>query len=481
MSKELNELRSQGLKPGATSTTSTDDSGFSPDVAGSSPSAIPADDFDLVVETVEIGSVVISAEIAIEAFRIEDRSIASAAASTEDPGFVTIMHVANASERAKARSELGILRNCCEFRFIFRPTPAWSATAATLQKRIYGKRPREDHYLAWMFLRERLSMHLGLPALIDSSSELARVTTCLQEYPIPREFASEIKLQAIITDFTNVLSHTANDGAIDSSILHLLDRELDSLRMAYPDQWPRMLEYSTLVAKLQMYVLVISRDRVGSTARDILLKLSFSTSLRIVYLANMRHNENPSANQCLPTLQQERALPKAYFKGLAFTTAFLLRYFGLNSTASAEEQQLAANHVVLSYSIFTACSVSPADELGRVAKAFEELCQQGPITFDPQQPAPGDRVGVYILMQAMRAAARKRRNDTSSNSESPVPPVSQSITPDPSLIPPDVFGVPMNQTLDPWSADMMFPDQYWNDPAWDALNLPFMEAQFPPR
>ncbi|KAI8950110.1 hypothetical protein F4801DRAFT_590596 [Xylaria longipes] len=532
MSKELNELRSQGLKPGATSTTSTDDSGFSPDVAGSSPSAIPADDFDLVVETVEIGSVVISAEIAIEAFRIFASLfhpkipvlvsinintiyhssqflfwtiIIVTASRTVTPSFEQLFNQIARPFQDIVRTEAlqaplplqkirALLLLCmwpmpvnaqvsvssyCPHTCLHRPGPprpprCRSGYTGNALERI-------TTWLGCFYVSGSLSMHLGLPALIDSSSELARVTTCLQEYPIPREFASEIKLQAIITDFTNVLSHTANDGAIDSSILHLLDRELDSLRMAYPDQWPRMLEYSTLVAKLQMYVLVISRDRVGSTARDILLKLSFSTSLRIVYLANMRHNENPSANQCLPTLQQERALPKAYFKGLAFTTAFLLRYFGLNSTASAEEQQLAANHVVLSYSIFTACSVSPADELGRVAKAFEELCQQGPITFDPQQPAPGDRVGVYILMQAMRAAARKRRNDTSSNSESPVPPVSQSITPDPSLIPPDVFGVPMNQTLDPWSADMMFPDQYWNDPAWDALNLPFMEAQFPPR
>lgn len=70
MSKELNELRNQSLKPGAASTTSTDDSGLSADPAGRSPSAIPADEFDLSVKAVEIGSVIISAEVAIEAFRM---------------------------------------------------------------------------------------------------------------------------------------------------------------------------------------------------------------------------------------------------------------------------------------------------------------------------------------------------------------------------------------------------------------------------
>jgi hypothetical protein len=70
MSKELNELRSQGLKPTATSTTSTDDSGVSPDATGNSPSAaIPADGFELSVDAVEIGGTVISAETAIEVFK----------------------------------------------------------------------------------------------------------------------------------------------------------------------------------------------------------------------------------------------------------------------------------------------------------------------------------------------------------------------------------------------------------------------------
>jgi hypothetical protein len=70
MSKELNQLRSQGLKAKATSTTSTDDSRLSPEMAGNSSSVIPADDFDLSVETVGIGCVIISAVTAVEAFKM---------------------------------------------------------------------------------------------------------------------------------------------------------------------------------------------------------------------------------------------------------------------------------------------------------------------------------------------------------------------------------------------------------------------------
>jgi hypothetical protein len=323
-------------------------------------------------------------------------------------------------------------------------------------------------------------MHLGVPVIIDSSSELARVTTCLNEYPISREFAAEIKLQAIITDFTNVLSHTANDGAIDSSILHLLDRELEGLKSSYPDQWTRMLEYNTLIAKLHMYALVISRDRAGNTARDILLKLAFSTSLRVIYLASMRHNEDQSESHGQVAPRQHRAFPKSYFKGLAFTTAFLLRYFSLNPAASVEEQQLAANHVVLSHSIFTSCSLHPTDELGRFARRCEELCQHGPMVIDTQRSPPGDRVGVDLLVHSMRLASGLQTADATSCKESPVAPTAEPVPADPGLIPLDAFGM-TDQLLDPWATDMVFSNQLWGDPGWDALSFPFADAQFPPR
>ncbi|GAP86655.2 putative transcription factor [Rosellinia necatrix] len=539
MSKELNELRSQGLKPGATSTTSTDDSGFSADATGHHPSAIPGDEFDLSVETVEIGCIVLPASSAIEAFKIfatffhpKFPILVSISINTiyhSSPFlFWTIIvivaaHAVIPSSEALFTQLLEPFQDMVKTEALQAPLPlqkirallllcVWSlpvdaqrhdpswlysgiavnsglflglhrpnSPPSTRGAGAYPGTPLEriTTWLGCFYVGGSLSMHLGLPVLVDSSSELARVTACLQEYPIPREFAGEIKLQAIIADFTNVLSHTANDGAVDSSILHLLDRELETLKSSYPDQWPSMLEYSTLVAKLHMYGLVISRDRVGSTARDILLKLSFSTCLRIIYLANMRYNENPPNSHGVTALRQLRSLPKSYFRALAFTTAFLLRYFGLNTTASAEEQQLAANHVVLSHTIFKSCSFHPTDELGRVAKIFEELCQHGPMTIDSQHVAPGDRVGVQILVNTMRSALRKRGGDTTSNAEPLAPPATQSISPDLNLNSFGDFGASMNQALDSWSVDMIFSGQYWDESTWDALDLSCMDTQFP--
>ncbi|KAI0192761.1 hypothetical protein F4808DRAFT_442676 [Astrocystis sublimbata] len=544
MSKELNELRNQGLKPGRTSTASPDDSGFSADQTGGSPSAIPVDDYDLAISTVEIGGVVISAQTAIEAFRIYARLyhpklpilvsinintvyesspflfwaiIMIVSERRQTPAFQALFNQIAKPFRDMVNTEAlkaplplqsirallllctwpmpvgsqrmdpswihsGIALNSALFLSLNRPGPAQFPRPSTE----YTGTPLEriSTWLGCFYVSNTLSMHLGLPAVIDNPSQLAAVGALLQEFPMPREFECEVRLQNIITGFCNLFSHSANDGGIDSPILHLLERDLDGLRTQYPDQWPRMLEYNTLVAKLQTYVLVISRDRIISLTRDILLKLSFSTSLRIIHLANLRHTETPSEDSDEPALVQEQALPKSYFKGLAFTTAFLLRYFGLNVAASAEEQQLAANHVVLAYTIFTAVSTTPLDEWGRAATSFENLCKRGPVSFDSQAPARGDRFGFAILIEAIRVAGLKRGDDSTHSTEPPPPPTIQS-DPDPvpsvPSVPSVMLDMPINHAPDLWSMDMMFPDQFWHDPSWDAMNLPFADAQYPHR
>ncbi|KAI3334528.1 hypothetical protein F4824DRAFT_502050 [Ustulina deusta] len=521
MSKELNELRSQGHQPRA---TSADDSGHSPNITGTSSWIIPADDFNLSVETVKIGCVVVSAETAIEAFKIFAALfhpslpilvpinmstiyhssqllfwtiIAIVAAHTSVPSSEGLFdHIAGPFQdmvRTEALQAPLPLQNILALLLlsmwpmpvvIQAKDPSWIysgiATNSALFLGLHRTSPQPPPYskndlsgnpleriwtwLGCFYVSSCLSMNLGLRVMLDSSSELARITAYLEDYPISREFASEVKLQTIIANFKNVLSHTANDGAIDSSILHILDRELDGLRSSYPDQWPRMLEYNALVAKLHMYGLVITRDEQGTTARDILLKLSFSTSLRIVHLANMRFSKDLPESHGLSASQKQRALPKAYYQGLCFTTIFLIRYFSLNTTASAEEQQLAANHVVLSHSIFKSLP-SPTDECVRVARIIEDLCQLGPVTMD-SRAVPEDKPGVWALIKSLKLASKKCGNNITCENETDAAPAAQSTSLGPSLS-------YTNQTLDPWVMDM-FPDQYWCDPTWD----PFTETQF---
>ncbi|KAI0521737.1 hypothetical protein F5B22DRAFT_549114 [Xylaria bambusicola] len=522
MSKELNELRSQSLKPGATSMDSTS---LSPNIAGSLPSNTPADDFSLPLEAVSIGHVIISAEVAIEAFKIfaslfhprlpiiVSINVYATYQSSQLLFWTIITIVASRltipsceglyyqviepfqdmvkTEALQAplplQSILALSILCVWPLPVDRQIkdPSWIYSGIATNSAFYlglhriNSQPYSSKFncpanslekiTAWLgcfYVSSCLSMNLGLRVMLDSSSELGRITAYLEEFPIPREFASEIKLQAIIADFKNVLSHTCHDGTIDSSILHLLDRELDNLRSSYPDQWPRMLEYNTLIAKLHMYVVVIARDnKSNNTARDVLLKLCFSTALRIVHLANLRRTEDLPECHGLSAAQQQRALPKSYFHGLCFTAVFLIRYFSLNPMAPAEEQQLAANHVAICHAIFKSYP-SPTHEFARVAKTIEDLCQLPPTTIDPGVVA-GDKAGVWVLLQALQAA-KKKSAQTTAEREALATPLEHPTSISPSLS-------TSYQTLDLSVIDMMFPDQYWNDPTWE----PFMELQYP--
>lgn len=320
-------------------------------------------------------------------------------------------------------------------------------------------------------------MHLGLPATTHSST--AEITRIAHRSPLPRAFAAELKLQTIIGDVSSILSHASSgaspaDGGggppcIDRSVLHLLDRSLESLRNEYPDEWGgstststggrttpqeagmggggtlgvgRMLEYSSLVARVYVYALIVVRassssssssasslsyssagpiastsnsnatiaDHTNAATREITLKLALSACIRIVQLADSHCSasvplaSSPPSHQHQHQAHPSRLLPKTYFKGLAFATAFLLRYFVLStdtdtdaaaaaaaadtsaepatltpSTPTPDEQQLASNCIVQSHSIFRACVVRPGDEADRLARTFEKLCRQGPI------------------------------------------------------------------------------------------------------
>ncbi len=250
-------------------------------------------------------------------------------------------------------------------------------------------------------------MHLGLPSLINSDSDMAAVRAILNEYAPSHEFATQVKVQLVVASFTNILSNNSNDE-IDSSLVRMLDSELDALKSTCADGWTDLAELGVLAAKLHFYALVITRVRPGATSRDILLKLGLGVSLRIAHLMNARLHDSAAETHGLALRQRQRTHPKNYFRGLAFATIFLLRYFSLNSTAHADEQQAAANHVMMAHGIFQTCTASPHDEFGRAAVLFETLGRQAPVSADAAKLRLTDRMGVSILLDAVSTASEVR-------------------------------------------------------------------------
>ncbi|RYP80249.1 hypothetical protein DL769_002551 [Monosporascus sp. CRB-8-3] len=316
-------------------------------------------------------------------------------------------------------------------------------------------------------------MHLGLPSLVTSDMDLATIRTILNDYAPSNEFAAQVRVQLAVANFANVLSNNSNDE-IDSSLVRMLDSELDTLKTTCADGWSDIAELSVLVAKLHFYALVITRLRPGATSRDILLRLGLGVSLRIAYLANARLHDNPIETNNLTLQQRQRIPPKNYFRGLAFATVFLLRYFSLNSAVHADEQQLAANHVMMAHHIFQTCAASPRDEFGRAAVLFETLARQAPISADATKLRLTDRMGVSILLDAVSTASEVRGRPVEI-AEHESPGGTSIYHKQESYI---VNGeLPAGGASEPWLAELILSNNnLWDDTVWDIFNY---QAGFP--
>ncbi|KAI2619815.1 fungal-specific transcription factor domain-containing protein [Hypomontagnella submonticulosa] len=374
----------------------------------------------------------------------------------------------------------GIAINAALYMNLHRSSPRSGITPSLYSVGVVSgsARERTNTWLGCFYVSTSLSMHLGVPPMINTPSDLATIRTILSEHTISREFSLQIRVLLILAGFTNVLTHNSNDGVVDSSVTQLLDGELDTLKITFPDGWTRMTDFLVMVVKIHVYTLVITRSRSGMGSREILLKLGLATALRIIHLANARFHERPDKASTFTTAQRERTLPKDYYRGLAFATIFLLRYFSLTNTANAEEQ-LAANHVIMAHTIFKTLVTRPRDEYDRAANLFEVLCKQAPVSVDARKSDITDRMGVSIVLDAIDTARELRGYPV----EIPTPDITittEGIPAQTSLShPPDMFAS-NSQVEESWPSDLAFANMFWGDSSWDVFNVPPEVPQFHP-
>ncbi|KAI5860998.1 fungal-specific transcription factor domain-containing protein [Durotheca rogersii] len=330
---------------------------------------------------------------------------------------------------------------------------------------------RNNTWLGCFYVSTSLSMHYGVPPMINTPSDLAHIRTLLSEHTVPRGFALQIRALLIKAGFTNVLAHDSNDVVVDSSITHLLDSELDTLKANFPEGWTSMTEFTIMVVKMYVYSLVITRSRAGMGSREILLKLGLAAALRSIYIGNSRYHETQDKLHNMTVAQRERTLPKDYFRGLAFATVFLIRYFVQYKGSNAEEQQLAANHVIMAHSIFKGVTLHPRDEYGRAAALFETLCKQAPIPTDTSKPSLADRMGATLIVDAINTARTLRGAPLEiTEPEVPIANTTESLAAPSAVESQDVFNS-TSHLLDPWPSDLAFANEFWSDLSWDVFNV----------
>lgn len=163
-----------------------------------------------------------------------------------------------------------------------------------------------------------------------------------------------------------------------------------------------------LDVKLHFHAFLMTKLSSESPSQQITVKTGLATALRLVSISNVPQRSGPPTDDAW-LLQRRRSLPKNYYRGLAFATILLLKFFYLNSATPKEEQQAAATHIGIAQNIFTSCSFQEKDEYARTAHVFESLSRLREGKFNPTMKLRLTHLmGVSILFDAVSTAAEIR-------------------------------------------------------------------------
>ncbi|KAH7118595.1 hypothetical protein B0J13DRAFT_569435 [Dactylonectria estremocensis] len=335
-------------------------------------------------------------------------------------------------------------------------------------------RARINTWLGCFYVGTSLGLHLGLQPPIDSDIDFTAIHNFLTQKTLPFEIATHVRIQLVVARFTNLLLQ--NNDTVGSSMIRLINSELDALKSAFPEREPGGLkvEFSILVTKLYFYSLLIAKSPPASSSRDVLLQTGLVAALRIIRISTTP-SRTPArlGDRELPPVQRDRSMPKTYYRGLAFATIFLLIFFYLNASATREEQESAGSHISLAQGIFKRCSIDPLDEYSRTAKLFEILARLPPGSSDPTKLRFTHRMGLSVLLHATRIADEARGRPVELVAEGTVsePVATYQNQPQDQELPQDML-----YNMDQTNSDAEFLKGFWDESFMNIFNLDVMYA-----
>lgn len=377
-----------------------------------------------------------------------------------------------------------------------RQDPSWNLCNIALSATIHQNLPRkilkkkgwpdEEEQLAcrtWLacfHVSSRLSSNLAVAPPLRTAEDLTDINRALAVAGTTGDFAAQLEIQRQIASYTTVLS---SDQALlnSSSAIQMYDRELSAIPSHFKEQWTRLCEFSLLVAKLHLYMLVIlsARSEQASTAKSkvagpqnsvgICLLKGFHTAIKMISLYSQILDDiarnPPQDTDIQPT---HWVLPKSYHLSFAQATFFLLRFTTSGSQFPEADRDIARNHIRLSHDIYLRLSQRPEDEAQRAAQVIETLSRN---TGESAIPTEGPDLS--ILQIAARKASQLRGKPFSY--DEPAPEVFANEVPDIDLGL-DATNVPGVQT-DATSYDWQYGESwlpFFNVPneVWDIGNYP---------
>lgn len=341
-----------------------------------------------------------------------------------------------------------------------------------------SSRARINTWLGCFYVGTSLSLHLGLQPPIDSDIDFTAIYNFLTQKTLPFEITTQVRIHLVVAKFIGLLLQ--NNETVGSSVIRLINSELDVLKSGFPENEPGILkiEFSILVTKLHFYALLIIKSPPNSPSREIMLQTGLVAALRIIRISTTPPSSTRFGDRSLPKIQRERSLPKTYYRGLAFATIFLITFFHLDANASREEQESAASHISLAQGVFKLCSIDPMDEYARTSRMFEILARLPPGSSDPTKLRFTHRMGVSLLLHATRMADEARGRSTQ------IPELPENRTPEEPMV---TYQSQLQEQqlqsdliypMDQANSDAEFLREFWDDPIMNILNL---DAMYPPQ
>ncbi|KAI6784171.1 uncharacterized protein J7T54_004717 [Emericellopsis cladophorae] len=289
-------------------------------------------------------------------------------------------------------------------------------------------------------------------------------------YKIQAIVLLRVRIQLVVAKFSALLNRDTEESTT-ASLIRLVDAELSALKPqgTLHDDKETRIELDILDAKLHIYALFFAKASEG-TSRHIMLATALSAAQRFIHLATLSWRSTAGGLFNAAAAQRERCLPKNHYRGFAFATIILLKFFYRQQDVAPEERQGAARHIALAQDHFRGCSIDPEDEYSRTAKVFQVLAQNSTGETGDSKLRLTHRMGASIVYDAVTNASEVRGAEVNIQEEKILEPVSNEMQATTALhdwqaldltqMAPSHFGM---------NLDLL--DGFWNDPFMSMVNF----------
>ncbi|KAH8879325.1 hypothetical protein GQ53DRAFT_706035 [Thozetella sp. PMI_491] len=223
-----------------------------------------------------------------------------------------------------------------------------------------------------------LAADLGLPPPMHMVAGSEPIVRQLLEGVLPKGFLSRSHLLCYSVRTVAAL-YNCPSSPLQSSLIDVLDGDLDRLRDTFLEPVNLCLHIDFLAAKLRLYALpILSADRADMGIKDALSRVvwfkGFHIALRMATLItepgqddHSRHAERVQTDTVTPYY------PKHYLRLLVMAAIYLLNFLAICQDMSPRDKVLARNRVKRVYETLNGWSRSERDEPDRTAKLLELL------------------------------------------------------------------------------------------------------------